>query len=121
MNSRSRICRSSALALTIAALFAAALFAMTSSVWAEVLLIDRVEARATGTMPARGLSMAEVEERFGAPGQKLEPRGGQKTQWPTINRWVYPQFTVYFERGRVINAVLNQATPNEIGPKPAIL
>jgi hypothetical protein len=70
--------------------------------------------------PARGLSMGEVEARFGTPQQKLEPRGGQKRQWPTINRWVYPQFTVYFERDRVIDAVLNQANATETGPRPAI-
>ncbi|MCW5579885.1 MAG: hypothetical protein KIS72_00870, partial [Luteimonas sp.] len=71
-------------------------------------------------LPARGQSTAQVEARFGAPAQKLEPRGGQKRQWPTINRWVYPQFTVYFERDRVIDAVLNQASASEAGPKPAI-
>ncbi len=42
--------------------------------------------------------MAQVEARFGAPSSRMDPRGGQKRQWPTINRWVYPQFTVYFER-----------------------
>jgi hypothetical protein len=33
---------------------------------------------------------------------------------------VYPGFTVYFEKSRVIDAVANRATAEEIGPKPAI-
>ena len=68
----------------------------------------------------RGQTAADVEARFGAPQQKLEPRGGQKRQWPVIHRWVYPAFTVYFEKNRVIDVVLNQASADEIGPKPPI-
>lgn len=84
----------------------------------DVLLVERVQASAGMHLPVRGMSMAQVEARFGAPAQKLDPRGGQKSQWPVIHRWSYPTFTVYFERDRVINAVANQATPEEIGPKP---
>ena len=105
------------LALTTAALLAASAGASASG---DTLLIDRVQQQAGVAMPARGLSMSEVEARFGAPSQRLDPRGGQKSQWPTINRWVYPGFTVYFENSRVIDAVANQATPGETGPKPAI-
>ena len=104
----------------ILALPVAALLAMAGSASADVLLIERVEAQSQTALPARGLRMAEVERSLGAPANRLDARGGQKSQWPTINRWVYPQFTVYFERERVINAVLNQATANETGPKPAI-
>ena len=103
------------LALTSAALLAAA-----GGAAADTLLIDRVQQEAAIAMPARGMSMSEVEARFGAPGQRLDPRGGQKRQWPTIHRWVYPAFTVYFENSRVIDAVANQATPGETGPKPPI-
>lgn len=87
---------------------------------ADVLLIDRVQAQSEVALPQRGSSMADVESRYGAPAERLDRRGGQKQQWPAIDRWVYPAFTVYFERGRVINAVLNQAAANEIGPKPAV-
>ena len=87
---------------------------------ADTLLVERAQAKAHVTLPERGLTAAQVQARFGAPTQRLEPRGGQKRQWPTINRWVYPQFTVYFERDRVIDAVLNQAQASEVGPKPAI-
>ena len=55
-----------------------------------------------------------------SPTDRLQPAGGQKRQWPAIQRWVYPAFTVYFEHGRVVDAVANKAAPNEIGPKPPI-
>jgi hypothetical protein len=86
---------------------------------AETLLIDRVK-QESGAMPARGMRVADVEKRFGAPADRLQPAGGQKRQWPAIQRWVYPQFTVYFEHGRVIDAVANKAAPTEVGPKPPI-
>ncbi len=85
---------------------------------ADTLLIDRARMSKSIAQPARGLSMAQVEQRFGAPLQKLDPRGGQKRDWPLIRRWVYPAYTVYFERTHVIDIVLNKATPEEIGPAP---
>ena len=102
------------------ALTAAALLATTGSASADTLLIDRVQQEAGTPMPTRGMTMSQVEARFGAPAERLDPRGGQKRQWPTINRWAYPAFTVYFENSRVIDAVANQATAEETGPKPAI-
>ena len=86
----------------------------------DKLLIERVQEENKAAMPTRGMTMAQVEARFGAPSEKLDPRGGQKHQWPTINRWTYPAFTVYFEKSRVIDAVANKADPGEVGPKPAI-
>jgi hypothetical protein len=85
---------------------------------AETLLIERVEAGKSLETPVRGQLMAAVEARYGAPMQRLEPRGGQKPQWPVIRRWVYPGFTVYFEHDQVIDVVVNKATPLESGPKP---
>ena len=86
----------------------------------DVLLVDRVQQENSAALPARGLTMAQVQARYGAPADRLDPRGGQKAAWPTINRWRYPAFTVYFEKSRVIDAVANQASADEIGPKPAI-
>ncbi len=85
---------------------------------ADTLLVDRARMD-PATAPERGMSMAQVEARYGAPQSRLDPRGGQKRQWPQINRWVYPAFTIYFERTRVIDVVANQAVATEIGPKPA--
>ncbi|WP_457097744.1 hypothetical protein [Lysobacter sp. P5_B9] len=86
----------------------------------STLLIERVQEENKAAMPVRGQTMAEVEAKYGAPTEKLDPRGGQKRQWPTINRWMYPSFTVYFEKSRVIDVVANKADAEEIGPKPPI-
>ncbi len=97
-----------------------ALLAAGTAANAETLLIDRVKQEPAGSMPVRGQSMAQVESKYGAPQQKLDPRGGQKRAWPTINRWVYPAFTVYFEKQKVVDVVANHADADEIGPKPPI-
>ncbi len=86
---------------------------------AETLLIERVQEE-TMALPARGQSMAQVQARFGAPSDRMDPRGGQKRQWPTINRWRYPNFVVYFEQNKVIDAVAIQSDPTETGPKAPI-
>lgn len=101
-------------------IIAAALFAAAPQAQADKLLIERVNQEAGMTLPARGMRMAEVERRFGAPTQRLDPRGGQKRQWPSIHRWTYPNFVVYFEKDRVIDAVAIRAGNNEVGPKPPI-
>lgn len=95
------------------------LIAFAAPAHAETLLVDRVH-QENMAMPHRGMRMSDVQRRFGAPTNHLEPRGGQKRQWPTINRWMYPAFTVYFEHGKVIDAVANRASPYEIGPRPPI-
>ncbi|MGH8061610.1 MAG: hypothetical protein ACREO7_06310 [Pseudoxanthomonas sp.] len=104
-------------------LYAVPLFALlccAGTASADTLLIERVQEKPAIALPVRGQTATAVEARFGAPQQKLEPRGGQKSQWPVINRWVYAGFTVYFEKSRVIDVVANQASPDEIGPKPPI-
>ncbi len=88
---------------------------------ADTLLIDRANSKEAAVVPARGQTMGEIEARYGEPAERLDPRGGQKSQWPAIHRWVYPQFTVYFEKDRVIDVVVNRAHPGEIGPKPPLL
>mgnify|MGYP001355627092 CR=1 len=82
----------------------------------DTLLIERSKA-VPANAPAHGMSIAQVHSKFGAPASKLEPRGGQKRAWPTITRWVYPSYTVYFAHDRVIDVVVNQASADEIGPK----
>src|SRR3546814_15973880 len=97
-------------------LSAAALLCLAGAASAEVLLVDRVQHENPAAMPSRGMTMAQVEARFGAPAERLDARGGQKRQWPTINRWVYPGFVVYFEKSRVIDAAATKASHNEGGP-----
>jgi hypothetical protein len=59
----------------------------------------------TGIGPSRGMSMAQVEKRYGAPLEKLPSAGGDSARHPVINRWRYNGYTVYFERNRVIHSV----------------
>ena len=106
--------------LRLRALPLLALLALAGAASAETLLVDRVQQEPTTSMPTRGMSMDQVQQRFGAPADRLDPRGGQKHQWPTINRWSYPAFTVYFEKNKVIDAVATKVDADEIGPKPAI-
>jgi hypothetical protein len=91
-------------------------FVAGSMAHADVLLVDRAKQGSALDSPARGMSMAQVEARFGAPTSKLDPAGGDTKEHPVINRWVYPAYTVYFERDRVISSVMNHG-PNELGPK----
>ncbi len=106
----SRTLRIAALTLALAAIPAL-------SAQADTLLVDRANAGQVAG-PKRGSTMAQVQAAFGAPSDQLDPRGGQQPQWPVINRWVYPDFVVYFERDKVINVVARRASPNETGPKP---
>jgi hypothetical protein len=61
-------------------------------------------AQAAAAAPARGLSMADVESRFGAPSERYAAVGQ-----PPISRWVYPSFVVYFEHQTVVHSVLIKA------------
>jgi hypothetical protein len=54
--------------------------------------------------PTRGMSMPQVEQRFGAPANRI-PAVGQ----PPISRWDYRNYSVYFEHDRVLHAVAHQA------------
>ena len=56
-------------------------------------------------LPRAGMSMDQVRARFGEP-QTVVPAVGK----PPITRWVYPDFTVYFEYDKVIHAVVNRPT-----------
>ena len=103
-----------------AATLATALLAAAPHAFAETLLIERVNGEASMALPGRGTRMADVERKFGPPVQRLDPRGGQSRKWPTINRWTYSNFIVYFEKDRVIDAVAIRASASEIGPKPPI-
>jgi hypothetical protein len=54
------------------------------------------------SLPWRGMHQQLVERQFGPPAERL-PAVGQ----PPITRWIYPQFTVYFEYSWVIHSVVN--------------
>jgi hypothetical protein len=54
-------------------------------------------------VPSRGMTMDQVESRFGAPNSKVAAVGD-----PPISRWVYPKYTVYFEYQLVLHSVTHR-------------
>ena len=87
------------------------------AVHADSLLVNRVQQEKGMNLPRKGMSMAEVERQFGAPTSKLDSRGGGSAKQPVINRWMYPDYIVYFERSHVVHAVLNTPAGNNTNPQ----
>lgn len=89
--------------ISIAAALALLGCALSAPARADVLVVnDQLQVRASDVArPARGLTMSAVEAKFGAPSDKHDAVGT-----PPITRWDYPQFAVFFEKDRVIDAVL---------------
>ncbi len=69
----------------------------------ELVMLENVPTY--GPVPHNGMSMADVERRFGAPEAKLPVAGGDTPLHPPINRWRYAGYTVYFERDIVLHSV----------------
>jgi len=69
---------------------------------ADVLLIEEVRERMQRDLPSNGLTKAEVERRYGNPNQRNAPVGD-----PPISRWIYDDYSVYFEYDLVIESVLH--------------
>ncbi|QRN55827.1 hypothetical protein ISN74_08115 [Dyella caseinilytica] len=90
--------------------------AVTQAAHAQQTLTQRVQDEKSMNLPARGLSMAQVEKEYGEPLRKLSPRGGDSAAHPTINRWEYTNFIVYFEKSHVIHSVLNTPAGNNQNP-----
>lgn len=107
------------LPLLAAIVFGAGSLAAPQPVHADNLLIHRVQQEKGMNLPARGMSMAQVEKKYGAPQRKLSPRGGDTKKHPVINRWEYSDFIVYFEHEHVIHAVLNTPAGNNTNPATA--
>ena len=64
-------------------------------------------------IPKAGMTMKQVEKAFGAPVKKVDPVGK-----PPITRWIYDQFTVYFENKYVIHAVVPRALRLQTNQQP---
>jgi len=62
---------------------------------------DAPSAQARPETPTRGMSKAQVEQKFGAPSERVAAVGK-----PPISSWVYPGFIVYFEYDLVLHAVV---------------
>ena len=88
----------------VSALSAAAALVLAVSVQAQNLRVPEPDngrlAASAGEIPGRGMSMADVEARFGAPQRRKSPVGD-----PPITRWEYDGFVVYFEYKHVIHSV----------------
>lgn len=67
----------------------------------DVLLIEKVRDGMLHDLPGNGLSMAQVESRYGSPELKRPAVGD-----PPITRWIYPDYSVFFEFDLVIESVL---------------
>ena len=53
------------------------------------------------TLPAKGMDKDSVKARFGEALEKTAASGE-----PPISRWIYPEFSVYFEGATVIHSVV---------------
>jgi predicted ribosomally synthesized peptide with SipW-like signal peptide len=75
----------------------------TSAAFAETVVVnDQVTVKQSSVDgPKRGITMTQVEARFGAPVTKHATVGE-----PPITRWDYTGFAVFFERDRVIDTVV---------------
>jgi hypothetical protein len=70
---------------------------------AETIAVDNGIAVKESTVPTptRGMTMDEVQSKFGDPASKVPAVGA-----PPISRWEYPGFVVYFEHDHVIHSVV---------------
>jgi hypothetical protein len=105
--------------LALACALVAGAIALPTAASADNLLINRVKQEKGMNLPTRGMTMAQVEKRYGAPQRKLQPRGGDTQKHPVINRWDYKTFIVYFEHDHVIHSVLNTPAGNNHDPATA--
>lgn len=85
----------------LAATLFTSLAASTAAVAEIVVINDNVTVReSTIARPDRGMSMENVESKFGAPANRHAAVGQ-----PAITRWDYPGFSVFFENQLVIHSV----------------
>ena len=81
----------------------ALLFAAWGTASADTLEMSGASASASDGRPARGMTQASVESKYGSPSSVNAPVGE-----PPITRWEYAGFVVFFEYDRVIHAVLKR-------------
>lgn len=84
----------------------AILVLFTAPVQAEVISIanpdyDVSNSPAGVERPSQGMSMQQVEQRFGVAQEQRSPVGD-----PPVTRWLYEDFTVFFEYDKVVHATV---------------
>jgi hypothetical protein len=91
-------------------------FALAAPAFSETLAVDgQVAVKPSGVeTPQRGITMAAVEAKFGAPANKSSPVGN-----PPITKWFYPNFVVVFENDKVLHAVVVGSEPPAAPAAPA--
>jgi len=82
------------------------LVSLSAPLSAQQLLIDVVKQEppnnSSGLLRPKAMtSMQKVRADCGEPQKILSARGN-----PPITRWIYPQYTVYFENNKVIKSVV---------------
>lgn len=77
-------------------------------------LRTKVQQEQRMNLPTRGMTMAQVKQRYGAPLKVLPTRGGSSKFQPPIHRWEYPKYIVYFEYSHVVHAVLRTPGPDAL-------
>ncbi|MCU7959692.1 MAG: DUF2845 domain-containing protein [gamma proteobacterium symbiont of Bathyaustriella thionipta] len=93
-----------------------ALVSLSTPLSAEQLLIDVVKQEppnnSSGLLRPKAMStMQQVRADCGEPQKILSARGK-----PPITRWVYPQYTVYFENNKVIKSVVPRRSKTPAQP-----
>lgn len=81
------------------------IFGLSANLSAEEINLPSAETEASEfsiKLPGRGMSMEMVQNRFGDASEKFSAVGE-----PPITKWIYKNFTVYFESEFVIHAVVN--------------
>lgn len=94
--------------MKVSGLALALAFILSAPSHADVLLLDAIASAPPNAQdgllrPRSGASMTQVEQKFGPPNSVKEAVGE-----PPITRWIYPDYTVYFEHQFVINVVVHR-------------
>src|SRR5215472_3707556 len=96
--------------------------ALAGSALADTVVVnDQVQIRESKVdRPQRGITMDEVEKKYGAPLTRHATAGGDSRQHPPITRWDYRGFSVFFEGDHVIDSVVTsgEAPPAASAPTP---
>ena len=85
-------------------------FFLANSVIAESVVVplgQQAADKQTIDRPRQGMNKDQVQQRYGSPKRWLDAVGE-----PPISRWIYDNFTVYFEYDTVIHSVLNHQAVN---------
>jgi hypothetical protein len=81
----------------------ALLLAFGTVAQAETVKIGGATAGSNDGRPARGMTQASVQSKYGSPVSTRAPVGD-----PPITRWEYSEFVVFFEYDKVIHAVVKR-------------